>query len=308
RRARIRERHLPRAILEPAGLTLAVTVATLPVMLSVFQSISLISPVAHIAAVPLLAPLMVFSMLLALVSPIDALAQPVSWLVWLPATALVDITGTFGGWPNAALSTGRLPTLAALGLAAVLVAWGIAGLPEFRGLRRRWASSCPPLPMRWIAASAALAVAVVLVRPDGQLHVVALDAGQGDALFIRGPTGQTAVLARGRVDSARLASEVAQQLAVWEHKLDIALALDAAAESGMATTLGRYPADRRLTPAEDDRIDLGGGAVLDVYAVVADQAVGSPARPTPAKLILTFREHSEMLFGTSVWPYVSAVA
>jgi ComEC/Rec2-related protein len=127
-RARIGRHRLPPIILEPAGLTLAVTLATLPVMLSVFQMVSLASPLAHIAAVPLLAPLMLSTALLALVSPWPPLAVPIGWLAWLPSTLLVDITTISGSLPGAALATGRLSLWPAVGLAGGLLAWGIWGL------------------------------------------------------------------------------------------------------------------------------------------------------------------------------------
>src|SRR5260370_34497792 len=66
-----------------------------------------------------------------------------------------------------------------------------------------------------------------------------------------------------------LASQVADNLAVWEHKLDAALPLDARAEAGLGLTLARYPAGQRVSADVDRRVDLGGGAVLDVYAHTA---------------------------------------
>ena len=105
------------------------------------------------------------------------------------------------------------------------------------------------------------------VRPDGRLHVHALSAGRGEAVLIRGPTGRTALVVGGRVDSGMLASQVADHLAVWEHKLDSVLRLDPAADAGLGLTLARYPADRGIFASdEDERVDLGGGAALDVYA------------------------------------------
>ena len=71
-RLRPRLKGVPRLIAEPAGLTLAVTLATLPITLGVFQLVSLVSPVAHILAVPLLPLVLVSAAVLALVSPIPA--------------------------------------------------------------------------------------------------------------------------------------------------------------------------------------------------------------------------------------------
>jgi competence protein ComEC len=282
-RLRRRLRGIPGWMAEPAGLTLAVTLATLPVMLSVFQSVSLVSPVAHILAVPVLPVALASTALLAAVSSIEPLANAVAWLAWLPSTLLVEIIRLMGSLPGAALSTGRLPALAALGMATALLAWGLLGLPETRELRvrcarlnlsrRRYA-----LPAMGVTASLAAMGMLELVRHDGHLHVDALSAGRGQAVLIRGPTGRTALVVAGRVDSAMLASQVADHLAVWEHRLDSVLPLDSAAEAGLASTLARYPADWRINaPIEDERIDLGGGAAIDTYSSAADgQAVAQP--------------------------------
>jgi hypothetical protein len=146
------------------------------------------------------------------------------------------------------------------------------GLPEARDLhvrlaRLRLAQPQYSLPALGIAASLVAMGTLELVRPDGRLHMHALSTGRGEAVLIRGPTGRTALVAAGRVDAAMLASQVADHLAVWEHKLDGVVPLDAAAEAGLGLTLARYPADRRINAQTDDeRIDLGGGAALDVYA------------------------------------------
>src|SRR5205807_2168729 len=77
---RRRLRRLPRVLSEPLGLTLAVTLACLPVSLSAFQLVSLVSPLAHVLAVPLLPLVLVSAGALAMVSPWPALATPAAWL------------------------------------------------------------------------------------------------------------------------------------------------------------------------------------------------------------------------------------
>jgi len=274
-RLRRRLRGMPGFVAEPAGLSLAVTLATLPVTLSVFQSVSLVSPLAHVLAVPLLPAALASTALLAAVSSVEPLASAVAWLAWLPSTLLVEIIRVLGSLPGAALSMGRLPAHAALGLAAGLLALGLWSLPEAAGLRvrlarLRLAERRFTLPAASVCAGLAAIAMLELVRPDGKLHVDALSVGRGEAVFIRGPTGRTALVVRGHVDSAMLASQVADHVAVWEHKLDGVLRLDPAAEAGLGLTLARYPPDWRTNAEQDERVDLGGGAALDVYANAPD--------------------------------------
>src|SRR5919202_5383889 len=134
-RLRRRLARLPRWVAEPVGLTLAVTLATLPVMLSTFQVVSLVSQMAHIVALPLLSAVLVSTALLAAASPVAPLGVIVAWIAWLPTTLLVVVIRFFGGWPAAAVSTGRPPPLASLCLAAGLLAWGLWGLPELQAAR-----------------------------------------------------------------------------------------------------------------------------------------------------------------------------
>jgi len=275
---RPRLQGLPHWVAEPAGLTLAVTVATLPVTLSTFQLVSLVSPLAHVVAVPLLPVVLLSAAALALVSPLQNVAAAVAWLAWLPSTLLVVIIRLFGSLPGAALATGRLPAVACGVLAAALLLWGLCGLPEAAGLRTRLGATVrlanPSTAGACLAACLAAGVLLQLIRPDGRLHVQRLAQTRGEAVFIRGPTGRTLLVVDGRLDGAHLADQVAACLAVWEHRLDAVLELDPSAQTGLSFTLGRYPAELRLDAADDARLDLGGGAAVDVY--------GSAAQATPA--------------------------
>ena len=136
----LRLRKLPKWVAEPLGLTLAVTLACLPVTLSAFQVVSVISPLAHIVAVPLLAPVLLSAALLALVAaaPLPPLISAAAWLAWLPASLLAATIHVFGSLPGAALSTGRAPPPVGVGLACVLLGCGVWHLPELRHWRNAW--------------------------------------------------------------------------------------------------------------------------------------------------------------------------
>jgi hypothetical protein len=253
-------------------------------MLSTFHAVSLVSPVAHVAAVPLLSAVLLSTALLALVSPLAPLGMMAGWLAWLPSTLLAAVIQFFGSLPGAALATGRLPPLAAAGLAAMLLAWGVWGLPELGGLRLACARQRSALggwgaPATCIATLVGVCAVLGLARPDGRLHVDRLALERGEAIFIRGPTGRTALVANGRIDTRVLVDQVADRLAVWEHKLHTVVALDARAERGLALVLAQYPADQVIGPGADMRVDLGGGRSLDISA--ADGRVSLDFARTP---------------------------
>jgi hypothetical protein len=117
-----------------------------------------------------------------------------------------------------------------------------------------------------VAAACLGGLALLLsLRADGKLHVHALDVAPGEAILVRVPSGRTVLLAGGRLNAHALAAEVADNLAVWEHGLGVVVALDSAAETRLRLTLERYPAEQLVDAHSIERLDLGGGAVLDLY-------------------------------------------
>jgi hypothetical protein len=225
-----------------------------------------------VVAVPLLAPVLLSAALLVVCAPVAPLASLAAWLAWLPSTLLAWVIHAFGALPAAAVTTGRLPLSAALSMAAALLVWGVWGLPELRPLRLNWTrwrlrNGRVLAPIACGGACLATAALLNLVRPDGRVHIESLSAGAGEAVFIRGPTGRTALLVSGRADAIAVVNHVAGHLAVWEHRLDSAVVLDSSAERAVRLTLARYPAAELIQARTPTRLDVGGGAVIDVTSV-----------------------------------------
>jgi competence protein ComEC len=130
---------VPRWLAEPAGLTVAVTVATLPIELAVFQSVSLVSPIAHIAATPLLPIVFATTTLVAITAPLPLVPTLLAPLASIPTTLLVAVIRLTGSLPGAALTTPQLSPAAAIALGATLLTAGLAPLPELRPLREAMA-------------------------------------------------------------------------------------------------------------------------------------------------------------------------
>jgi hypothetical protein len=104
--------------------------------------------------------------------------------------------------------------------------------------------------------------------------------------LIRGPTGSTALVVSGQPSPTALASRVADQLPVWQPGLDLVVATDPDAQT-VAGSLGTYyPIGRTLLVMTDARIDIGGGAILDLYG---------PAETRNATAALSYRNSATWL-------------
>jgi competence protein ComEC len=69
-------------------------------------------------------------------------------------------------------------------------------------------------------ALCALLIAVLAGRPDGRFHLWVLDAGQGDAILLRTPTGHTALIDGGPA-ATPLLNAVGARLPFWQRDLDL---------------------------------------------------------------------------------------
>lgn len=263
--------RFPPIVAQPAGLTLAASLGALPVTLVLFNEVSLVSPVAHVLATPLLGPAFFASGLLALTLPLPVVPGAVAWLVRIPVDTILAVAHFSALVPASHLITGGLPPVAAAALAAGLLAWGLLGQPDLAPVREaiaeRWAASRRAAKALVGVALAALTCVLVvpLARGDGLLHVVLLSSSGNTTTFLRGPDQTTVLLGGAGAEPTTLAQQVTQVLPVWEHGLGALVLLQGASASATASLVKKYPPSLTLPPEAGGELDLGDGAVLDVY-------------------------------------------
>jgi len=144
----------------------AVSLGLMPLLLVMFQQVSIISPVANALAIPVISLIVVPLTLLGALLPIDWIlltAYEVNYLCMMALERMAD--SSFSVWQQQAPPFWTLP-LAVLGVLWVL-------LP--RGIPLRWLGLIAILPM-FLVQNPAL--------PFGAMRVVVLDVGQGLAVAV----------------------------------------------------------------------------------------------------------------------------
>ena len=230
-----RLRRWPALVREPVALTMAAQVTTLPVILLNFERLSMIAPAANVLVVPLV-PLVMLGSALASVAGAAGGALPLADVVeWLSGgiafcllRAMVVVGQAAAAVPLASVELTGPPWLAAAWYPALFLVRGKLAAAADRlpgthdevamasGLLARLAR---PLPLA-LAAVLLVGGLTLASRPDGRLHLFALDIGQGDAILVVAPTGETALI-DGGPDPDLTLRRLGERLPFWQRRLDV---------------------------------------------------------------------------------------
>lgn len=223
---------IPAGAVTAVSLTTSATLATLPLAWVAFGRVSLIGPIANVVAAPLFA--LAFWLSLA-TGAVGMMSDTAGWVTGLaayyPLAAINGIAQTFARAPFADAAVpggstdGAILAYAVLGAAGWFAyrypaepePWSLKAAPAARVTRRLAAG----------AGGAAGLAAVVLIsvaplRGPGELEVVMLDVGQGDAILVTTPHG-TRILVDGGPSGIELARELGAVLPHWERTIDVVM-------------------------------------------------------------------------------------
>ncbi len=183
-----------RVIVHVLSATMGAQLAALPLLLARFHSLPWTSLVANLVAVPLSEALLAASAMGALVETLC----PGTGHVWWSATQVLAgtlhaVTRAFGSWPGALFAVGDSPWPVAWAVAAAAALGLAAAAPRALDARAQRASigaAARRAGLSCAVLSLALAITAPELRPAaGEVWVVALDVGQGDAIAIAGRDG-----------------------------------------------------------------------------------------------------------------------
>jgi len=207
---------LPRIIRDPFAATVAAEAATWPLMLANFHQLSVVAPAANALVLPLLPAIMVLGGGGALLAAVPAIGALVSWPAIQAAGAIAGwfriVVDTFGNLPVAAIVAPSFPARW-LAAAAILNGGALAGvkLRQFFWRKKVWGT---------LAAAGLIAIALPLIRPDGRVHVFALDVGTGSAVLVRTANGHHILIDAGP-EADRLLQSMGRALPPTARTIDL---------------------------------------------------------------------------------------
>ncbi len=200
-------RRLARPLAEGAGLTLAATLVTAPLMAHYFESVSLASLPANLLVLPLVPPVMWLGMIAGLLGQLPII--PVGWIGALegPLLDLIGLIANGLGGFDWALAGVRLSTPGVI-VAYIALAAGISLALRSAGRRQGLG---PPrslrAPLQALVAATGALLLLHIAGPGGRgaepgpptrtLQITALDIGQGDSILLRAPETEPVLIDTG---------------------------------------------------------------------------------------------------------------
>ena len=181
---------MPAVLRDPFAATIAAETATWPLMLANFHQLSLIGPVANALVLPLLPAVMIVGGAGAVLgSPLAPAAWPLIQAAGMIASWYRLVIESLGSLPLAAITMPYFPPRW-LAAAVILNGGALAGakLRQFFWRKKVWAV---------LGAASLATVALLLVRPDGRVHIYALDVGTGSAVLVRTANGHQVLIDAG---------------------------------------------------------------------------------------------------------------
>ncbi len=178
-----------RALAEGAGVTVAATLATAPLVAASFGNASLTALPANLLALPAVAPVMWLGMLAAALAQVPALpVAPLVWFAGLLAAYVAQVAHWLGspGWAQVGVPS--MPAAAVAALYAAICAGLYAALTSHRR-RRSLRVGRGALAAAAVACAALTALALGPGRSPSAglragLRVTVLDVGQGDSILL----------------------------------------------------------------------------------------------------------------------------
>ncbi|MEA3345581.1 MAG: DNA internalization-related competence protein ComEC/Rec2 [Chloroflexota bacterium] len=227
-------------------VTLAAQLTTLPFLLHYFGQLSPVSLLTNGLILPVQPAVMLCG---GLATSLGLLWLPLGhilgWVAWLPLTYTIRAVEWTASFPWASVPVrnfGPRWILAWYGALAILTLWFRQSPQSRRAWRGRLQSQVSTgLLLGALLVIAVLIWAAALSLPDGRLHVIFLDVGEGDAIFVQTPHGHQVLIDGGPTPSLLL-DGLGRTMPFWDRSLDLMVLThpDSDHITGLVPTLERY--------------------------------------------------------------------
>ncbi len=275
---------------EAVILTIAAQILTLPLMIGYFGQLSIISLLANALILPVQPAVMIWGGLATLVGLVlPAVGQLLAWIAWLFLGYTIWMVRLFAAVPGAAIPL----TVSATGVVAIFgVIGGLTWLGQQPTERRSRIFTAVRQNLTQRLAVGVSGVTAVLVfgwgmtQPDGQLHIVFMNVGQGDATFIQTPSGRQ-ILVDGGLYPSVLNDQVGRQMPFWDREIDLLVAThpDADHVSGLVGVFERYRVNMLITNGQG----FGESPIYD-EVLAAAQSQNTEIRPAQAGEVIEIED------------------
>lgn len=230
-------------------LTSCAQLTTLPIVLYNFHRLSLITLLSNALVLPVQNWVMMFGALATAGGLLWLpLGRVLGWAAWLFLSWTIGVVQWTAAFELAEIDLGWVsPALVVIWYALLLGGWWVIKQPDERR-KTLWAWVARQVSSKWALGVAAIAVLLAwgaaLTLPDGKLHVVFFNVGEGDAVLIETPRGQQ-ILVNGGAESSRVLAQLGQRLPFWDRRLDLLVLTDTDDRHlpGLVSVLERYQVD-----------------------------------------------------------------
>ena len=259
-------------------------------MIGYFGQLSLISLLANALILPVQPAVMIWGGVATLVGLIlPAVGQLFAWVAWLFLGYTIWMVRLFAAVPGAAIPLTVSP-------AGVIAIFGVIGVLTWLGKQPAEQRSRLFTAVRQnfnqklaLGASGLTAVLVFswgMTQPDGQLHIVFMNVGQGDATFIQTPSGRQILVDSGLYPSV-LNDQLGRQMPFWDKEIDMLIAThpDADHVSGLVGVFDRYRVNQLITNGQS----FGESPIYD-EVLTAAQSRETEIRPVQAGEIIEIED------------------
>ncbi len=231
-------------------VTLAAQITTLPIIVYNFRQLSLVTLLSNFLILSAQPGVMLWGGLATMAGLIWLpLGQVIGWIAWLFLTYTIRAVEITASVPYASFNLGNVsPGLVWLyyGLLAGATLVSRQEPSRLKSLWRRLTDRLSTKVLIAVLITAAILVWVAVASlPDGKLHVVFFDVGEGDAIFIETPRGQQ-ILIDGGPSPTTLISALGRRMPFWDRSIDLVILTHADEDhlAGLIPVLERYRVGR----------------------------------------------------------------